>query len=107
MPICDTVNMTGLEPDVDVVVDDCNLNQSEVQPGDTVEGQVYVTNRGKDTGLIDIEMRVNGTVIASAEGETAPAEETTPIFLVADFSGLSGGEYTISAEVVSQEIEPV
>lgn len=106
MPVCDTVNMTGLEPDVDVVVDRCNV-QENVTPGQTVDSYVYVENRGKDTAQVSVEMRVNGTVVASASGETAPAEETTPIFMAADFSGIDPGEYTVSAVITNQEVQPV
>ena len=56
------------------------LNQTEIEPGESVEATATVENLGDETGTVTAELEVNGSVEQTTNETLAPGESTTVAF---------------------------
>lgn len=95
---CGTITVLPEFNASDVYVSECNLQRTNLNPGDTVSAE-YTVNNDNNTGVqATVELYVNGSPVAT-DTRTIGQNKSTPF--VFEFTPESAGDYELSTEVTS------
>lgn len=95
---CGTITVLPDFNESDVYVSECNLQRTNLNPGDTVTAEYTVRNDNNTDVQATVELYVNGSSTAS-DTRTIAQNKSAPFAF--EFTPESAGDYELSTEVTS------